>query len=350
MFKSKTVIVVGAGASFEVGMPVGDELKSEIASLVNIRFPDGYTQKTGDYRITEALKRIVESSGGRDINPYLHAGWHISDALAQAISIDNFLDCNDDALINVVGKLGIVRAILKRERSSRLFLRDGGAIARLDFKSLSDTWLHYFFQLLTEGTKSSKLDEIFHNISIVSFNYDRCIEHFLFNALQNYYNIDTHRAAEIAGQLEIFYPYGSIASLPWRNSGGKGIHYGAEDGYDLAKIYGNIKTFTEQVEDEAYIDAIRNRIQAAKHLVFIGFAFHDANMALLQPHAQTSIERVFATALNISESDCNVIGNRIGKLCLAEDPEWDWEQDALELHNSLTAAAMFREFGRSLRS
>lgn len=347
MFNSKTVIVVGAGASYEVGMPVGDELKGEIASLVNMRFD--HNRSTGDLGIANALERIVEDAGGRDISPYVRAGRHISSALPQAISIDTFLDCNDNPLINTVGKLGIVKAILKRERSSRLFSRKNG-IDRIDFASLSETWYHYFFQLITEGTKSSRLHEIFDNVSIISFNYDRCIKHYLYNAIQNYYHVDPNVAKGIVARLEIFHPYGSIAALPWDSGDGRGIEYGAEDGYHLEEIYKNIKTFTEQFDDNSYINAIRRRIKEANHLVFIGFAFHDANMELLQPDTKTSIERVFATAYRISDSDCGVIANRIGRLCLAEEPEWDWEQDALELHSSLTAAALFKEFGRSLRS
>ncbi len=40
MFKRKTVFVVGASASKEVDLPVGDELKNSIASKVNIGFND----------------------------------------------------------------------------------------------------------------------------------------------------------------------------------------------------------------------------------------------------------------------------------------------------------------------
>ena len=41
MFNSKTTIVVGAGASAELGMPVGSELKKTIATKLDIRFSDG---------------------------------------------------------------------------------------------------------------------------------------------------------------------------------------------------------------------------------------------------------------------------------------------------------------------
>jgi hypothetical protein len=55
MFKSKTLFVVGAGASCEVGLPTGEKLKGLIAQKVNIAFSDGVKQRSGDHEITEAL-------------------------------------------------------------------------------------------------------------------------------------------------------------------------------------------------------------------------------------------------------------------------------------------------------
>ena len=55
----KTVFVIGAGASKEANLPTELELKSKIAQLLDIRFPDGYDQKSGDYTICEAFRLIV---------------------------------------------------------------------------------------------------------------------------------------------------------------------------------------------------------------------------------------------------------------------------------------------------
>ena len=45
MFKSKTVFIVGAGASAEVGLPVGSALKSDIANILQIEEAPGYCQR-----------------------------------------------------------------------------------------------------------------------------------------------------------------------------------------------------------------------------------------------------------------------------------------------------------------
>ncbi len=52
MFKSKTTFIIGAGASKEVGMPVGTELAEIIHDKCDLRFDEfGRTIKKGDARI-----------------------------------------------------------------------------------------------------------------------------------------------------------------------------------------------------------------------------------------------------------------------------------------------------------
>jgi hypothetical protein len=48
MFRAKTVLVDGAGASAEVGLPVGDKLLKQIVNLTDLRY-DRNQLKTGDH-------------------------------------------------------------------------------------------------------------------------------------------------------------------------------------------------------------------------------------------------------------------------------------------------------------
>src|SRR3990172_2287556 len=115
MFRAKTVLVIGAGASVEVGLPMGSELLKQIIQLTHITF-DFNQQKTGDHGILEALKLCLNE--GREvvkINEHLKAGWQLGESAKQALSIDNVIDALEDQQVELVGKLGIVRAILKSE-------------------------------------------------------------------------------------------------------------------------------------------------------------------------------------------------------------------------------------------
>ena len=120
--ENKTVYIIGAGASKEANLPTGNELKSKISELLDIRFPI-HQQESGDRLITEVLRQHVSkiTNGNNDINPYLYVAWHIRDALPFAISIDNFIDNQrDNDKIAFLGKLAIVRAILAAESKSNL--------------------------------------------------------------------------------------------------------------------------------------------------------------------------------------------------------------------------------------
>jgi hypothetical protein len=50
---------------------------------------------------------------------------------------------------------------------------------------------------------------------------------------------------------------------------------------DLLEIAHQINTFTEQQEDNEKLAIIRRTVQEAEVIVFLGFAFHERNMELL---------------------------------------------------------------------
>ena len=76
VLQSKTLFVVGAGASNEAGLPTGNELKATIAESLAIKFDNGFRQTAGDPQITEALRQHVQSADGSpdEIQTYILAG------------------------------------------------------------------------------------------------------------------------------------------------------------------------------------------------------------------------------------------------------------------------------------
>jgi hypothetical protein len=79
MFRAKTVLVVGAGASTEVGLPMGHDLLKRLVKLTHITF-EYHRQKTGDPEIVEALRIILnEGQEVEIINQYIKAGWQLSE-------------------------------------------------------------------------------------------------------------------------------------------------------------------------------------------------------------------------------------------------------------------------------
>src|SRR5690606_8919930 len=137
------------------------------------------------------------------------------------------------------------------------------------------TWYNSFFQILHENCQADDLDERFGRVAVVSFNYDRCIEHYLHCALRNYYDVTTERATEVMRNMQIFHPYGSVGALPWRIHNG-GVVYGANVGADtLISSSKGIRTFTEGIDpSNSDIEYIRAILRDADRIAFLGFAFH----------------------------------------------------------------------------
>ncbi|HEX3530677.1 MAG TPA: hypothetical protein VH988_26740 [Thermoanaerobaculia bacterium] len=342
------VLVVGAGASKEVDLPVGAELKREIANVLDIRFRNGY-ERTGDDYIVNALHILVRSPDGRagDINPLLEAARLIRDAMPQAMSIDNFIDSHrENERIALCGKLAIARCILAAEANSSLQFDRSNIYNKMNFSSLEPIWFNAFFQLLTESCQRQDLAARFQKVGVISFNYDRCIEHYLHSALQNYYRLKSEEAAEVLSALEVHHPYGKVGVLPWMDANA-GIEFGAPpDAKQLIEVAGKLRTFTEGTDaSTSDISVVRTSVATAERIAFLGFAFHRINLELLFPGPRSKgppdMRPIYATALGISQSDAKLIAEDLAVMrnVLLE---------RIHIRTDLTCSQLFQEYRRSL--
>lgn len=310
MFESKTLFVVGAGASAEIDLPVGSALLEKIAKKLNFFFEDGIRLSSGDPEIADALRHYARSRG-ESFNAYFHKAGMIHEAVPVAPSIDNFLDAHKkDQHLQICGKLGIVASILEAERNSRLFV-DEARGGRDDLSRLNGTWYTAFMKMLDERIDLDEIESVFDKVSFITFNYDRCIQKFLHVSLQKYYGVDSGRAANLISKLEIIHPYGSIGLLPFEG-GPSVVPYGARlDEAALIKAAGRIRTFTEQLKEEDSLRAIHESVLRAETIVFLGFGFHPQNMELLDVGAGSSVRRAFATSYCCSNGDIEVFVRQI---------------------------------------
>jgi hypothetical protein len=272
----RTVFVIGAGANAEIGMPVGDELKTRIASV--LKFTE--TERgalSGDDIICGALDLYSRNPIGifnsMRANVLVKAAMDISKAMSLSISIDNFIDARrGDQEIAFCGKLAIVHTIRVAEHYCKLFESKA--------EYLNDTWYPLFFQKITEGCHVDELDARFDDISFIIFNYDRCFEYFIYLSLMVYYSIDHNRAKNIVQSLHINHPYGTAGEL-WDDMGN--LTFGeTPNPRQLISLAQNIKTFTESIEQKNDSNkGIRYLVKQADRIIFLGFAYHDQNLNLL---------------------------------------------------------------------
>lgn len=207
MLHKKTVIVLGAGASAEFGLPVGAGLAQNISNALH--FDDinniSFSGRGG------RLLRAIHQTGGKQM---LLAAQAISKGVILSSSIDSFLDNHklDDDIVKV-GKMAILDQISQAEYSSSLYYSNSNAHNRINFNKLLNSWLLKLYRLISAKVSADSVCSIFDNLTIINFNYDRCVEQFLIGALEVNYRIDNRMASKIVRSLKIIRPYGSIGDF-----------------------------------------------------------------------------------------------------------------------------------------
>jgi hypothetical protein len=353
MYKVKTTFVVGAGASLELGFPTGYELKELIRKALDLRFDYSSRPTHGDRAVAEALGKhadVYDPKGHIEYNKHLAAGWHIRDAIGQAISIDNFVDNQQDDCVSRMAKLAIASCIIDAEKTSKLAQNVDGDREMLDWNNLEKTWLHFFFQTLTEGRKKSELAKLFENTDFVVFNYDRSLEHFLARAIENYYKTSREQAQNLVANCRFFHPYGQVGKLPWQKGTLPPVKYGSGEKYNLFEISKSILTFTEQIDDKESLDDLKKCICDANQLVFLGFAFHPSNMELIKPIRTRDTSRVIATAFGISDSDCDVIRKELKDICFVDNEAKYVKSGIFVIDGTVKCAEVFQNYRKTIVS
>lgn len=347
MLQSRTLFIVGAGASREFGLPTGVELMPKISQALSFSVTS-FGRLDGDKVTLQAIDgylRKNELNSSDIVSEIERLSSVLRSGLIQAISIDNYLDAHQsNQLINIIGKIGITRCILDAEQRSSIYVPISDRGATINFKKNSDKWLFELFKILNEGVSREDCEHIFENVEFISFNYDRCVEHYFLHALMVYYNIDRDRATKIVrDSLKVHHPYGKIGALDWQGPR-QSTHFGGGErmsGPDLLSVAEQIRTFTEQIEEGDDLMAMRSAVADAETIVALGFAFHPQNLALIQTPRPSKARRVFATAYKVSRSDRNVLTNDIlGWLNAGAMP-------AVDLVD-MTCGELFNEFRRSI--
>jgi hypothetical protein len=343
MFNRKTLFILGAGASCEAGLPDGEKLKSAITSMIKLKHDEYGMARLPNSKFFHALSSVGNLSAYGDISPYVNSLIKITDAMPFSPSIDNVLDLHrDDEDAVFCGKLAIVCSIIEAERNSKLYI-DPHSRRPSTIDPLEGKWFNEFCRLLLLNVPTKDLEKIFENVSFINFNYDRCLEHYLVNAIPLAHKISHQQSVELLQELKVIHPYGVIGGLPWQSHPSTTLEFGSEttNAHNLLGITNEIKTFTEQIEDELMVQSIKTLVDEAQTVVFLGFAFHSQNMELLSVGQDGHPKRVYGTALDISKSDVEIIRNQLDDIIKYDSPR--------ELAD-LTCVEMFKTFSRSLMS
>lgn len=337
MLKTRTLFIIGAGASAELNFPTGTELLFHISQKLNFEL-DSLGNVRGDQRLWSAVERRCQERSG-NIQDYLDAAAEIRSGLNLAQSIDNYVHTHANKPIFAdLAKLSIALFILAAEET---VIRNVPQKPLKAVTSKNDYWLSVFSRHHFAGYKATDLDSLFENVAFISFNYDRCIERNLRICVANYFGLEDERAIEICSKIRIFYPYGSVGRLH-PDGGTNSLQFGASISPDsLINAANSIRTFTEGVSDPDLSRKLPEILDWAKHIVFLGFGFIDLNMRLLGSADNTgSHKKTFGTAYCMSEPNLRELQQII--------PQQFFSPYAEPLRSDLKAHQFLNDYARHL--
>jgi hypothetical protein len=284
MIKPKTLLIVGAGASVPYGYPTGKTLRDELCT---------YSKLTDLH-----TKDMVHEYGVKFFCQHFYA--------SQSYSIDAFLaKRGKDEIGNYsgswssqtygtyenCGKLAIAHRLTQREISENLIV------------SPDDHWLQYLWNMMNDVPKNEFKKN---NLKIISFNYDRVIEHYFQNVIEHDYGVSHNEAAELRNSIEIVHVYGTLQSLDERP-------YGVEP-KNLYKVANCIKVIPEAREiDDTEFKKAAEMIQWAERICFIGFSFDPINVRRLGfPNHELSTKSIYFTRYGLTSKETLAASKSLG--------------------------------------
>lgn len=279
MVDIETVLVLGAGASKAFGFPTGQELVKRICLLLNQdRYFDIFYQTIREHLCDMAKKfpNVLK--------------------LADPLSVDAWLEHNP--IYIEVGKVAIAIALLGYEKQSGL--------------RPQNNW----YQLL-----SKRLDgpfEMFQDnkLSIITFNYDRSLEQYLFETFRNTHTEKSEvECKEKLNQLRILHVYGSLGRLEWQSDKQLPlVSYGQSLNKDTItsaansiniiprkkppEIFGVVQ---KSISDE--FNEARKLIAGAQELYFLGFGYSKDNMERLGIETLRMPQKKMGTAKGLGHQE-----------------------------------------------
>jgi hypothetical protein len=254
MIEKHTVLVLGAGASAPYDFPTAGELRDRII----LELPDEHTfeeAKPGDS--SEALVTCG--------HPKKHLA-HFREELLLSMqpSVDMFLEGRPDFI--ELGKDVIAAFLIPREDTRNLG------------RPFGMHWYKYLFQRM-----GSRIGDVTDSLlSVITFNYDRSLEYFLFNTYQRAFGLSEKEAAQLLGSMPLVHVYGDLGKPAFWNARDGRPYVPERTPESIRRAASSIKIMDERTEESEEFQRAHEMIRNAEVLCFLGFGYHETNLARLR--------------------------------------------------------------------
>lgn len=284
MFTKETVLVLGAGSNLDYGFVSG-------GGLIKWMLGSGHGEQEA-----EELKNNLAQAGFER-----HAVEEFQGTLQFAIppSIDQFLEGHHPKYTEL-GKLLIAQCLLVREHPTGLMTQNQG-----------DLW--YGLLLNEIAPKLSAIPE--NRLTIVTFNYDRSLEQFLFTAIKHRFGLNDEATAKALEPIRFIHVHGHLGYLHWQGQSSS-LEYGGAVTFDrVTRAMKEIKVIYEADKEGSEFQQARRAIAKADYVFFFGFGYHfDSLERLGFPLKRAGI--VQGTAFDIQSNRLKAITSRFPGITL----------------------------------
>ncbi len=309
MFEEKICLVLGAGASRPYGLPTSQQLRQILLGT----YAGNAFDELGKGGRT-AAKQYYDTVTGWGISTEDLTKFQTEFFNSQRVSIDAFLAQRKQEFEHV-GRIAIAAAILMCENPHQL----------------TEDWYQWLLELLIREGRNFEPGKLF----IISFNYDRSLEFFLWRAFRASFGLTPDEADEMLGRIKIVHVYGDMGPL----SGTEDVRVGFGD----IKRVGSARNSIHIAAPDTRLpsaDAIQSFLQHCKRIVFLGFGFWKENLDILRIEQFRASKDIFASCFGLPRTINMDVTNRF-RVAFRDD-KMNWGNEDQDILRFLTHWYVFR--------
>jgi hypothetical protein len=307
MISKNTVLILGAGSSMDFGFPSGDELAYEIS-------------RSGSQHLIGNVFARENQIDPAEVKSFKNA---LSNS---QLSVDAFLENRADDSFRMIGKLAIAKVLLTCEKSNHLFIGkppyENFEKNRASNKRPSN-WYKLLWKRLVEApeqkTNEDTLSHLFDRfgqncLSVITFNYDRSLEHFLTAALECTTGRGSEECAKkVSESIRIIHVYGSLGPL-FPDDKNVEVPYNSEGQTKFVRrSWKNIDLVRRGEERNKNFAESDRLLKDAERIVFLGFGFDQINLRRLRFYKAMRafhVNTLLGTAMGLPATTLEVLADK----------------------------------------
>jgi len=168
---------------------------------------------------------------------------------------------------------------------------------------------------ISVGKIRPSFDEFENNqLSIITFNYDRSLEHYLLNSLRNWHGKSVDECIEKFAKLPIIHVYGQLGTIPYPQRGCRQyLPLGGDERKELDAVLDAARGITLLHEKESDLQEAHNLLTAAHRICFLGFSYHQLSLSRLAIDTRAGSKLIFGTARGMIGRELMAVQGRVRK-------------------------------------